>query len=161
MTQTITVDQSALVDGLNADGADVATPIGQLKQAQEDVLNGVQGIERLLFITETILTIAAGVITPTQVQHTVAAESGTADDLATITAQNNRLLVLRADTGDTITVKHGTGNITVLSGADITLSGNKILFLWCLGSQWCVIGDGGSAAYSLTYSDILLTQVFS
>ncbi len=160
MTQTISVDTSAIVDTQNIDASDVTTPIANLKTGIENTLNGVQQIERLLFVARTILTISSGSITPTQVQHTVAAETGTVDDLDTITAQNERMIVLRADAGDTITIKNGTGNITVWSGQDITLIGNKVALLWCLGSQWCVIGDGGQAA-GLTLSDILTVQVFS
>lgn len=162
MTIDLTVDTSAIVDAAQIDANDVLVAIAGLEVHLENLLNGVQAIERLLFVAPTILTISTGSITPAQVVHTVAAETGTADDLATITAQNNRLLIIKADTGDTITIKHGTGNITCWAAADVTLTGNKIAILFCLGSQWCVLGDGGGAAAGgLTLSEILSVQVFS
>lgn len=48
MTQSISVDTSALVDGQSADAADVTTPLGDLKDALEDVLNGAQEVDTLL-----------------------------------------------------------------------------------------------------------------
>ena len=156
MTIDLAVDVSALVDTQQADANDVLVALANLEAHLENYLNGVQAKERTLYVAPTILTIATGVITPTQLVHAVAAETGTADELATITAQNNRRLILKADTGDTITIKHGTGNITTFSGADITLSGNKIVELFCLGSQWAVLGDGGGAGV-----DIIQIQMFS
>jgi hypothetical protein len=50
MTQTITVDVSAIVDGQGIDAADVTTPIANLKTAIENVLNGAQGVEDLLLV---------------------------------------------------------------------------------------------------------------
>jgi hypothetical protein len=152
------------VDTTQADANDTLTPITDLKTHLENALNGVQAIERLLFAAPpgTPLTISAGgEITPAQLVHTVAANTGTSDDLDIITAQNNRLLILKAHTGHTITIRHAVSNITVLSGQNRTLSGNQIVILYCLGSQWCVLGDGGGAASGLTLSDILTVQVFS
>jgi hypothetical protein len=87
------------------------------------------------------------VVTVTQTMHVIAAESGVADDLATInisadipTASGSTnfrtYILLRADSGDTITVKHGTGNISLGSGADYVLSGNKTLQLLYTGTAW-------------------------
>lgn len=160
MPITLTVDTSAIVDTANIDANDVLVAIADLKLHLENVLNGVQAIERLLFSAPTNLTLATDIITPTQLVHTVAAETGTADTLKTITAQNNRLVILKADAGDTITIEHGTGNITTWSGQNLTLTGNKIAIAFCLGSQWCVLGDGG-ASTGLTLSDIVNVQVFS
>jgi len=158
MTITLAVDTTALVDTQNIDANDVLVAIADLKAHLENTINGVQAIERLLFVAPTILTLATDTITPTQLVHTVAAETGTADDLATITAQNHRLVILKADAGDTITIKHGTGNITTWSAQNLTLTGNKIAIAFCLGSQWCVLGDGGGA---VSQPDILQIQVFS
>ena len=66
----------------------------------------------------TILTAATGVVTVTQQLHTIAAEAGVEDDLVTITPGYSDLvfagvtfrplLILQADVGDTITLKHVT-----------------------------------------------------
>lgn len=160
MTIDLTVDTSAIVDAAQIDANDVLVAIADLETHLENVLNGVQAIERLLFVSPTILTLSAGAITPAQAVHSVAAETGTADDLDTLTAQNNRLVILRADTGDTITIRHAVGNITTWSAANLTLSGNRIAIAFCLGSQWCVIGDGGGAA-GISLSELLTIQAFS
>lgn len=109
----------------------------------------------------SILTIATGVITITQTMHTVAAESSTTDDLDTINISANvpttvgsdtfrSYILLRADTGDTITVKHGTGNITLASATDYVLSGSKTLQLLYTGSAWVDLQS--SAAISIGYA---------
>jgi hypothetical protein len=82
------------------------------------------------------LTLASGVVTATQTLHTIAAQTGTTDDLDTITVGHTDLtvggttvrpfIVIRADTGDTITVKHGTGNISLASEGDFLLEGDKL-----------------------------------
>lgn len=94
----------------------------------------------------TILTIATGVVTMTQGFHTIAAESGTADDLATINAPTGQgssyrpFLALIADAGDTITVKHGTGNIVLNGAADFSLTDAKMLLLFYDGTNWHDLG---------------------
>jgi len=95
----------------------------------------------------TIFTIDTGAITATQALVTVAAESGTTDDLDTITNGFTDLtgagythrpvhVVLMADTGDIITVKHQTDNIYLNSAADYTLTENNTLVLFWDGTNW-------------------------
>ena len=107
--------------------------------------------ESYRFKAHQLLTIASGVITPTQALITVAAESSTADDLDTIAltgfadltdgADSYRpLVILQADAGDTITVKNGTGNIAPFSGADVALSGDKSMMLIWNGTKWQGLG---------------------
>lgn len=113
----------------------------------------------LMLLDDTIKTIATGAITITQTYHAVAAESGTADDLATINIDASLattdgantfrpFVILRADTGDTITVKHGTGNISLNGAADFELSGNKQLLLLFDGTNWTDLGAGGGSSSS-------------
>lgn len=115
----------------------------------------------LMVLDDTIKTIATGAITITQTYHAVAAESGTTDDLATINVDASvatsdgantfrPFVILRADTGDTITVKHGTGNISLNGAADFSLSGNKQLLLLYDGTNWTDLGAGGSGGGSFT-----------
>jgi hypothetical protein len=99
-------------------------------------------IPTLIFKDATTLTIASGVVAVTQTKHIIAAETGTTDDLVTITALSNtstgysEKILLKADTGDTITIKHGTGNILLGSGSDFSLSGNILLALVYDGTNW-------------------------
>jgi hypothetical protein len=109
------------------------------------------------FKDSTTLTIASGVVTVTQTMHIIAAESATSDDLDTINisadlptvvgSDNFRTyILLRADSGDTITVKHSTGNITLGSGQDYVLSGSKTLQLLYTGSAWVDLQSSAAAA---------------
>jgi len=92
----------------------------------------------------TTLTISGGSVTATQNLHIIAAETGTEDDLDTINGLTDRQwLLLKADTGDTITVKHGTGNIHFDSGEDFELSGDSWLLLFYDGASAVALGAGG------------------
>lgn len=106
------------------------------------------------------LTISSGAITPVASVHTVGAESVTTDDLDTINTSgfdqlsvnsitHRPRLILRAASGDTITVKHGTGNISLNGAADYALSGDKQVELSWNGTNWtdlAVPGSGGGGS---------------
>ena len=107
----------------------------------------------LAFKSATTLTIATGVITVTQSAHIVAAETGTADDLDTITvgitdlssAGNTYypLLLLRADTGDTITLKYGIAgadNLNFTGDKDLKLTDSAWILLMHNGTNWTNVG---------------------
>jgi hypothetical protein len=87
----------------------------------------------------SILTCATDAVTITGSRHKIAAESGTADDLATIngaSAEGDRLTIF-PDTGDTITVKHGTGNIRLNGSVDFAMNNvNDRLELDYDGTNW-------------------------
>jgi hypothetical protein len=72
----------------------------------------------------------------------LAAETGTSDNLATVngTATYGRQVCLKAAAGHTITVKHSTGNIFLNSGADFSLSGEKVLLLIHNGTNFAGMG---------------------
>jgi len=92
-------------------------------------------------------TISGGAITATQNLHIIAAEAGVTDDLDTINGLVDRqFLLLKADAGDTITVKHGTGNIHFDSGDDFDLSGDSWLLLFFDGTKVVALGAGGGGA---------------
>lgn len=61
----------------------------------------------------TNLVIATGAVTVIRPYHTLEPESGTADDLATVNGgKDGRIVTLRVkDSGDTVTLKDGTGNL--------------------------------------------------
>jgi len=85
--------------------------------------------------TETL--IAAGVLTLTaDASVIVGAQSGTTDDLDTVTVSISTVpsgyqmvIFMTATIGDTITIKHNTGNLLCNTGADITLTENKAVML--------------------------------
>ena len=114
---------------------------------------GLAALNSIAVKDATILTIATGVVTVTQSAHIIAAETGTTDDLDTITiwytglsaAGNNYrpLLLLRADTGDTITLKYGVGgadNLDFTGDKDLTLNDSAWVLLYYNGSFWVNVG---------------------
>ncbi len=93
-----------------------------------------------IFGASTELTIAAGVVTVTGAYHTIAAQSGVLDDLDTINGTiEGQLITIAAASGDTITLKHGTGNIVTLTGGDILMSGNQQYLLQDNGTDLVVL----------------------
>ncbi len=130
-----------------ANAATFNGPMGQLDQAITDLLAGDEAFSALALAAATELTIAAGVITPTQVLHTVDTQADAAtDDLDTITgAVDTSLLVLRAaNTARTVVVKHGTGNIYLFGGDDISIEDTEtIIVLFRFGTNWYGVGGGG------------------
>ncbi len=99
---------------------------GEIKQALDT--GGTGGLRDVLAqmigggSAEESLTISGNTITPTTGQVKVAAEAGTADFLDTINTTNlpdGSVLIIRPDTGDTITVRD-TGNIVLLVGTPPT-----------------------------------------
>lgn len=85
-----------------------------------------------------VATISTGVITATKPIMVLSAESGTTDDLDTISGgQAGERLILKAATGDTITVKHATGNIRLRASADFAIDTTYALIeLLCDGTDW-------------------------
>lgn len=99
-------------------------------------------------VDQTELTESSDAITITQVYHTVKAETGTTDNLATINGggANSMILILQAKATHTITIKNGTGNIFLNSGTDYALSGDKTLLLFYDGTNWADTSTLGSMA---------------
>jgi hypothetical protein len=117
----------------------------------------------------TTLTISSGVVTALQEYHIIAAETGTADNLDTISLGYTNLSVkgntyrpclrLIADAGDTITLRHGTGNLLLPGDTDITLSDDAFVWLLWRGTAWYALGTvGGSGA---TTADNVTVDVIS
>ena len=96
-----------------------------------------------------IKTLAGGVLTINDNGFfQVAAQAGVADDLDTITYAVSgvvaaALVILKADAGDTITIKNGIGNIELNSGSDFVMSGDDMIMLAWDGTNWSDIGTGG------------------
>jgi hypothetical protein len=94
-------------------------------------------------------TIAGGALTITQSVMIVAAESGTADDLDTLTLDTDLIMpsgytefiILKADAGDTITITDNVGNIQTNSGSSFSLTGDKLAMLFRVSpsDDWVVM----------------------
>lgn len=110
----------------------------------------------------TTKTISSGVITIDQFVHVVAAETGTTDDLDTINLDYDTLafnsinyrplLALIADTGDTITLKHGTDNIDLPSDTDVDISDDAYILLFYDGTNWSIFPGTGISSSNELYT---------
>jgi hypothetical protein len=122
-------------------------------------MTGIANTDFLELNDQSVVTLSSGVATITHGYHLIAAESGTADDLDTLTLSvtgplTYPFVLLQADTGDTITVKNGTGNINLNGGADFSLSGEKALLLFRDGTNWSDVGAGGGGGPLTTKGDV-------
>lgn len=90
------------------------------------------------------LTITAGgAITVTGGYHTVAANGApVVDDLDTINGTvEGQVITIAAASGDTITLRHGVGNIATMTGGPISMSGNQQLMLLDNGTNLVVLNS--------------------
>jgi hypothetical protein len=110
-------------------------------------------------------SIASGVMTITQAFTVVSAETSTTDDLDTISLAGSLtlgtyrpIIILQAASGHTITVKHGTGNISLNGAADFSLTDAKMLALFYNGTNWYDLGAGGSGGSGAPTDATYITQ---
>ena len=101
--------------------------------------------------TSVPITISSGAITSAAGHIILAAETGTTDDLDSFSgvtgATAGDMMILRADSGDTITVKDGVGNIRLDGGTDKVLNSvNDVLLLMFTGSQHIQISFSNNTA---------------
>jgi hypothetical protein len=130
---------------LGVDGILTPSTAGMLKVDGSVDGTGRQSFSRLAFANWAVATIASGAVTSTQTLLTIAAETGTADDLVTVnTATNGDLLILRADAGDTIALKNGTGNLLCAGGADFAITGAQLALLMRHSTGWIATFLGGA-----------------
>ena len=96
----------------------------------------------------TELTVAGGVLTCVQSAHKIQPEGGVADAIDTINglAAGSIAALYVTDEGvDTITFKHGTGNISCIGGTDVAVSEGSVL-AYSDGTLVYLVGGGGGAA---------------
>jgi hypothetical protein len=121
---------------------------------------GKQELLALNFSNPTVLTLSVGAVTNTQTYHKVAAESGTTDTITTAQGSNSQgdILILSADTGDTITIQHGTGadGFHLTSEADLEISEYDTIAFIHNGTLWSEIGNAGTGA-DYIHSDVTFT----
>lgn len=122
--------------------------------------DGTWAFRHLTSSASTTVTISGGVATipATTCFVVLAAQTGTADDLDTVTVTGApRILLFQADSGDTITVKHNAGNIKLNGAADFSLSGDKTLALFWDGTNLADVGAGGGGSGSIDVTDGVTT----
>jgi len=86
-----------------------------------------------------LLTISGGVVAQTGPLHAIAAETGTTDDLVSMSGgATGEFCLLTADTGDTITIKHGVSanQFFMMDALDLNLVGASWILFWFNGNSW-------------------------
>lgn len=151
-----------------ANGIAGALTVADKKQALESFLAATKQLPG--GAAETVLAIAAGVITPTRAAHAVDTEgSAAADDLTHIALDNlpdGSLLELRCqDPSREVIVRHqagGVGQILLAGGADFTLDTlDKYIRLQRRGTEWrergryVDIGDFATAVHGHEIDDLV------
>ena len=106
----------------------------------------------------TELTISSGIVTVTQMFHTIDTEGDAAtDDLDTINGGStvNMIVIRAANDARTVVVKHNTGNIWLQGKADINLDDleDGLLLVWD-GTKWFDIAAGGGGGGSSTFTGL-------
>lgn len=100
-------------------------------------------LDPLNFTAASTLTIATGAVTATQTIHVLAAESGTSDTLDSIAGGvEGDVLIVRPDSGDSITLSDGTsgGDNLDLAGQNVLLnSTNESVTLVFNGTNWTIL----------------------
>jgi hypothetical protein len=134
----------------------------KVKRVALDNLFGGVPLAEGMFTSATELTISSGVITATQSAHKIQPESGTTDDLATVNGltADKYYLFFASDYGtDTITWKHGTGNISILGGNDVSMSDGFVVGYSPDGSNLLLLGgsSGGGGVSDGDKGDITVS----
>lgn len=130
---------TSLYDGggaliMNTDGSGNATFSGTATFSGDVIMEGKTSIG-----DGNILTIASGAVTATTGYHIIAAQTGTADSLQTINGGiTGQVLVLKADSGDTIAVSGG-GNIDISTSGLFNMTGGGTFMCIYDGSNWLEI----------------------
>lgn len=125
--------------------------------------DGVDALDTLLSSMRsaaTELTIASDAVTITQSNHKLQPQSGTADDLSTIsgTTAGQSGVLYASDYGtDTITIKHNVGNILCMGAADVSLS-QGCVFWHSDGTKVYISGGGGGGGGSYIPTSYLDTD---
>jgi hypothetical protein len=109
-------------------------PAGTVATVKLRLAQSLDGAGNLDFANAVTLTIASGVITPTQNWHVVDTEGAAAtDDLTNIgstdTADGFPLFIRQANDARDITIKHNTGNIKCPGAVDIALTDSTQILL--------------------------------
>lgn len=129
---------------------------GKVVKAYEtiDGIEVIEGevMERLSFLSATELTITGGTMTVAQAVHTVDGAGDAADDLDTISGGfTEQLIFLRPNNAARdITLKHGTGNIVIGTGADYTIPDNGLAILQYDDSNWRLVSAAAEQDLSTT-----------
>jgi hypothetical protein len=117
----------------------------------------VSGVQSIQLNAPNTAILSSDAFTWTQSYTLLAAQSGSADNLATINGgSTGRLITIEPSSGNAITVKHNVDNIRLSAGVDCVLTGNMALLLIYDGVYWIDVTFNG--VNILTTKGDLLTR---
>lgn len=156
-----TIDVSGIVDATIASASKWLTPFNNIKTFLTDLTAGNAGVpvERLLWGTQSASIVGTTLSAITKKYVIVDTDGSATQNLATITGpvQGHEIVLEMANAGRVVTVKHGTGNIFLWGGQDVTLAVGKVLHLFRTSTGWSDVTITGSAA---TQENILPNSSF-
>ena len=167
LSQAITALNELLAALENGAQINLLTPVAQAGTAltaarMNNIEDGIDAIDTLLRAVATEKTVSGGVLTVDQSRHKIQPETGTADDIDTITGMetDTTMVLIASDNGtDTLTFKHGTGNISCAGGADIDLSEGAIICYYDGTTVYISGGGGGNIIESISPTTANITAV--
>jgi len=131
---------SAGSSGQAYSAATVNAAINQQKTNIENVVNGIQGFDALLWNNGTATLASDTLSLASKPRALVIDTEGAAatDNLSTISngTAYQQIWLKATNSGRVITVKHNVGNIKLWSGNDMALSSTTWLMLFYDGTQW-------------------------
>lgn len=136
---------------LSTEVAQAGTPVDSARMT--NIEDGIDAMDTLLRAIATTKTISGGVLTCDLSRHKVSPESGTEDEIDTISGlepDTDFTLFAAAPNTDTITFKHGTGNISCFGNADISLTGGRVSGYFDGTTVYLSGGGGGGGGGSLS-----------
>jgi hypothetical protein len=117
-------------------------------------------LTKLASAAATEVTIASGVAAISALFHKIDGEGDADDDLVTISggAAGQLLFLIPENAARNITIKHGSGNIVTGDGYDYILPDNGLVILQYDGSNWRLVGGGGSSGHDIYDNGSLMTK---
>jgi len=146
--------QLVLANAVTQAGTNVTAAVMQ------NIEDAIDALDTLLRAAPTEKTVSGGVLTVDQSRHGIQPQSGTADDIDTISGMEADVLhkFYASDAGvDTLTFKHGTGNVSCFGAADIDLSEGIVLAIK-FGTTVYVAGGGGGTPEVTLANTVTLTN---
>lgn len=114
---------------------------------------GLQTLTRLAMATATEKTVSGGTLTVDQGSHKIQPQTGTEDDIDTISGLDDGEIcfLVPSDAGtDTLTFKHGAGNLSIVGADDLAVTEGGVLAKR-VGATVFIIGGGGGGGLPAGY----------
>lgn len=163
------VSPSSLLSSTISDASEKTSPVPDdtLGIGDSEDSNALKKIEigntyKAFYRESTEKTVSGGVLTVDQNSHSVQPESGTSDEIDTISgmSDNTEVILFAADAGtDTLVFKHNAGNISCFGGVDIELSEGFVIGFYDGTTVYLAGGGGGGGGVDVTPYRIVVSVV--